>query len=202
MNEIFRVPIAKPSQPGTTQAGDGLPRRKWTSDEVQRMIAAGIVRHGERFELYGGELVAMASRGQHHELMKIALNDFFGQHRGADLRHAPETPFRLSDHDEPEPEFIVFPRAIKPRDVRGDTVLLVVEIADSSLGIDLGRKAKLYASYGVRDYWVIDAVRRLTYIHREPGPAGYASVVEVAGSERLVPLLAPALAVRLDDLEL
>ena len=202
MNEIFRRPISDPPKPGTTQAGDGLPRRKWSVHDIERMLEAGILQEGERFELIGGDLVAMSAKGNHHETLKIALCDFFHGAKPLSVQVAQETPFRLADHDEPEPEFIVYPRAIKPRDVRGDTVLLVVEVADSSLGIDLGRKAKLYAGFGVREYWVINAVRRLTTVHREPDPAGYASVVEVAGSERLVPLLVPALAVRLDDLEL
>lgn len=201
MNEIFRKPSTH-SRPGTTQAGDGLPRRKWSAEEVQRMIAAGIVQHGERFELIEGDLVAMAAKGNHHEALKIALNDYLGANRGPDLRHAQETPLLLDPFTEPEPEFIVFPRSIKPRDVRGDTVLLVIEIADLSLGIDLNRKAMLYASFGVRDYWVINAARRLTYVHREPSATGYASLAEVPGSDLLVPLLAPSLAVRLGDLGL
>lgn len=202
MNEIFRQPISRPSAPGTTQAGDGLPRRKWSVDDVQRMLEAGIIQNGERFELIGGDLVAMAAKGLHHELMKIALNEYFADHRAPDIRCAQETPFRLDDHTEPEPEFIVYPRSIKPRDVRGDTVLLVVEVADSSIGTDLNRKARLYASYGVREYWVINAVNRTTIVHRDPKPDGYVTLTEVPGSQRLVPLLAPSMAVTLDDLEL
>ena len=166
------------------------------------MIAAGIVEHGERFELIGGDLVAMSPKGQHHELMKIALNEHWQQIKAHELRVGQETPLRLDDYTEPEPEFIVYPRALKATEVRGDTVLLVVEIADSSLGIDLNRKAALYASFGVREYWVIDAVRRLTYVHREPDANGYGLRIEVTGSERLEPVLAPTLAVKLDELEL
>ena len=61
MNEIFRQTAVASPTAGTTQAGDGLPRRKWSVYDVERMLEAGIVRHGERFELIGGDLVAMSA---------------------------------------------------------------------------------------------------------------------------------------------
>jgi Uma2 family endonuclease len=79
---------------------------------------------------------------------------------------------------------------------------LVVEIADSSLGYDLGRKAALYAGFGIAELWVIDAVRLHTHIHREPTPAGYRPVIEAAPSQQLVPGEMPGLAVALAELEL
>jgi len=80
--------------------------------------------------------------------------------------------------------------------------MLVVEIADSSLSYDLGRKAGLYAAFGIAELWVIDAVTLQTRIHREPTPTGYRSVVDLPSSPRLVPGSAPALAVVLSALEL
>ena len=52
-------------------------------------------------------------------------------------------------------------------------MLLVVEIADFSLRYDIGRKAALYASFGIRELWVIDAVRLTTRVFREPAADGY-----------------------------
>ena len=166
------------------------------------MIEAGIMESGERFELIGGDLVAMAAKGQHHELLKIALNDFWIRKRPPEVRVAQETPLQLSENDAPEPEFIVYPAAIKAPQVRGDTVLLVVEIADSSIGHDLNFKASLYASFGVREYWVINARRRVTTVLSVPGADGFSSRQEFGGDALLTPLLVPMLAVRLDDLDL
>ncbi len=202
MNEIFRRPAPElPKAPATTRAGDGLPRRAWTGEEVQGMIEAGIIRHGEPFELIGGDLVAMAAKGNHHETLKVSLQNYLGKARAEDIRVASETPLRLGPHDEPEPEFIVYPKGMKPGDVRGETVLLVVEIADSSLPVDHNVKAPLYARFGVREYWVINARRLVTTVYRDPGSSGYRSCVEVPGSELLSPLSAPSLAVRLVELE-
>ena len=54
MNEQLRHPLLPPRPPGTTQVADGLPRRKWSVDEIAKMLEAGIIEHGERFELIGG----------------------------------------------------------------------------------------------------------------------------------------------------
>jgi Uma2 family endonuclease len=81
--------------------------------------------------------------------------------------------------------------------------LLVVEIADSYLRYDIGRKAALYPSFGVRELWVIDAVRLTTRVFREPAADGYREARDFTASGRLVPPLAPeAFALRWDELEL
>jgi len=79
-------------------------------------------------------------------------------------------------------------------------MLLVVEIADSSLKLDTTVKAAAYAANGVREYWVINALTRATLIHREPGADGYASIIEQASDASLTPSLVPELAIRLMDL--
>ena len=71
----------------------------------------------------------------------------------------PETTFRLSPDTYLEPDVVIYARTTGLKGLRGDNALLVVEIADSSLRYDIGRKAALYASFGVRELWVIDAVR-------------------------------------------
>jgi Putative restriction endonuclease len=81
-------------------------------------------------------------------------------------------------------------------------VLLVVEIADSSRGYDRGRKAVLYASFGVRELWVIDAVKRATRVFRKPSAEGYGETLDFGESDLLTPEFAPPeFALRLDELE-
>jgi Uma2 family endonuclease len=36
--------------------------------------------------------------------------------------------------------------------------LLVIEVAESSRSFDVGEKAILYGSAGVKDYWVVDSI--------------------------------------------
>jgi Uma2 family endonuclease len=191
------------AEPATTRVADGLSRRAWTVDEVERMLEVGILREPEPFELIGGELVAMAPKDRRHEVIRTELGLYWADRRARDLKVAPETPLRLGKHDAPEPDLIVFPASLLAPDVRADTVLLVVEVANSSLFKDLDTKAPRYAAAGVREYWVIDADSFATIVHREPRRNGeYADRKECKASEMLVPLLAPSLAVRIADLGL
>ena len=142
----------------------------------------------------------MASKGNWHELLKSELMTFWSDRRPKSMRIAVEPALRLGPYDEPEPDIILFPESITVNAVRGDTVLLVVEISDTSLAMDLTVKAALYAHFGVREYWVIEPRKRVTHIHREPGPEGYGSVVKVTAKRRVEPLAAPSLGLCLGDL--
>ena len=100
-----------------------------------------------------------------------------------------------------EPDFIVFARTTRLADVKGPDVLLAVEVADSSLDYDLHRKPLVYAAFGVRELWVIDAARRVVHVHQSAGPDGYADVRRCGPDARLVPRHAPdAFAFALEDL--
>ena len=186
-----------------TSAAEGLPRRRFTVAEVEAMVAAGVMEEDERVELIGGELVPMSPKGLAHEVLKAALADRWYRlpERDADLAVA--TTFRLSEDTYLEPDVVIFPQASGIRGLTADNALLVVEIADSSLAFDIGRKAALYASFGIRELWVIDAVRLTTRVFRQPAADGYDDARDFGALDRLVPLLAPdAFALRLDDLEL
>jgi Uma2 family endonuclease len=187
--------------PLETQAAEGLPRRCWSVAEIEAMVRAGIIDADERFELIGGEVVPMSPRGNRHEVVKVALNLHWARMLPAELRFASETTFRLSAETYVEPDFVVYPKASGLAGLAAATALLVVEIADTSLGYDLGRKAALYAAFGVAELWVIDAVRLETRVHREPTPNGYRSIAVVSADRRVAPARVPALAVVLSELD-
>src|SRR5271154_6544988 len=192
-----------PFHPRSTQAAEGLPRRRFTVAEVEAMVEAGIMDEDERVELIGGELVPMSPKGNEHEVVKSALVDLWIRSRPDDCRLTQETTFRLSEDTYLEPDIVIYPRTSGLRGLTGANVLLVVEIADSSLHYDTGRKAALYASFGIRELWVIDAVRLTTRVFREPAPDGYRDAQDFAPTDHIAPLIAPeAFAVRLDELEL
>jgi Uma2 family endonuclease len=197
MNSRF----AQKSRP-TTRAADGLPRWSWTVAEIERMAAGGYFRDEDRFELVGGEIVPMSPKGRRHEIVRVALAFRFSRAAPEGVLVASEPQFNLSDDTYAVPDILVHPSKIKTPDARGGDVLLVVEIADTSLAYDLQMKAQFYASHGVREYWVINAATLVTTVHTEPSGAAYAIVREVAPSGLMSPVLAPGLAVSLAALDL
>ena len=188
--------------PNVTNAAEGLPRRRFTVVELERMVEAGILPEDERIELIGGEVVVMSPKGNQHEILKAGLNVFWARRLPDLLMLVTETTFRLTPDTYLEPDFVFYPKASGIRGLTPATARLVMEVSDTSLGYDLGRKAGLYAGFGIADLWVIDAVRLRTYVHREPTAAGYASIREYGPSDRLEPLASPALSVVLADLDL
>ena len=188
-------------QPRVTRAAEGLPRRRFTVAEVEAMVEAGVMGEDERVELIGGELVPMSPKGNRHEVVKVALLRHWYRAAPEDCDLAPETTLRLSDDTYLEPDVVIYRRAEGLKGLSGPSVLLVVEIADSSLRYDIGRKAALYARFGVRELWVIDAVKLTTRVFRAPSEQGYEDSRDLGAAERLVPLIAgDAFALQLDQL--
>lgn len=188
--------------PRTTQAAEGLPRRPWTRAEIEAMVAAGILDEDERFELIGGEAVPMSPKGAWHENVKMEVNRHLVPTVPSDLNVIPETTLWLDETTFVEPDFIIFPRSVAVGDQRGADVLLAIEIADTSLAYDTGRKIGIYAAHDVTEVWVIDARRLVTRVHRALGDEGYREIFEVAPDGDLVSARRPEIRLNLAGLGL
>ena len=199
MNELLQP---RQFEFGTTQAADGMPRRAWTLAEIEAMVAAGIIDRHERFELIGGEVVPMSPKGARHEVVKIDLNEHFQRLGLAEYRIVPETTLRLDEKSFIEPDFIVFPRSVSVEELRGHHVLLAVEVADTSLKYDLGRKIGIYAAWGIAEVWVIEAESLVTHVFRKLGTEGYSERFEVQADDSLVGALVPTVVLSLAALGL
>jgi Uma2 family endonuclease len=79
-------------------------------------------------------------------------------------------------------------------------VLLVIEIAVSSLTYDRETKTSLYARHGLREYWVIDANERRTWIHMDPMHGRWSSVVQRGANDVLTTPALPGFSIRLRDI--
>jgi hypothetical protein len=98
-----------------------------------------------------------------------------------------------------EPDLCIYPRRLRSEDVRGSNILLAIEIASSTLAQDRGPKARLYASFDVRELWVIDTNSRTTWIHKSAAAGAWRDITETPSNETLRLDAIPALAVRLDQ---
>src|SRR5437867_5361711 len=96
-----------------------------------------------------------------------------------------------------EPDIAVYPKTLFKKSEKGfaqldrGEALLVIEVAASSLAYDKGLKARLYARHGVKEFWVIDANTRSTWIHTGPTGDGWSSITERGPQDALT---TPALA--------
>ena len=172
--------------------------RLWTRDEYYKMADAGILKPGERTELIDGEIILkMSPMKRPHAVaigkVKQVLETAFGDA----CYVASQLPLTLNTGAEPEPDALVV--AGEPDDYidhpTPQEALLLVEVSDSTLSYDLGRKAGLYARAGITDYWVLDLKTRTLTVHRIPGSAGYGDVQIFAEEESVSPLSAPTASV-------
>lgn len=182
--------------------------RRWTREEYDRMIEAGIFAPGERVELIDGEILYVAPQDSPHatgiSLALGALRAAFGP--GFEVR--PQLPVALDPHSEPEPDIAVVRGTA--RDYRAhhpEKPVLIVEVADTSLRHDRARKGSLYARARIEDYWIVNLVDRCLEVYREPvaTPAAryaseYADVRRYGSGEAVAPLAAPSSPVEVDDL--
>ena len=144
----------------------------------------------------------MSAKGNQHEVVKTALLHRWYRRTPEGFLLTPETTFRLSADTYLEPNVVVYSRTSGLEALSAPTVLLVLEIANSSLRYDSTRKAALYTSFGVRELWVIDAVTRATRVFRKPSAEGYGETLDFGESDLLTPEFAPPeFALRLDELE-
>lgn len=184
----------------TTQAAEGLPRFKWTLAEFERLIEYGILTEQDRVELIGGELVPMAPKGNRHELVRDELLDCLIRLVTPDIRLSSELGWRPDAETYLEPDILVSPRNSRPPTIPAGEVLLLIEVARSSLEFDQGAKASLYAALGVREYWVVDAGTLSTRVFHEPSAKGYGTWRDVPHTDTLTPHLVPSLALSLGGL--
>ena len=201
MSVLSKDPLIREgAAPRTTQAAEGLRRRRFTVAEITAFVEHGLIDKKEGFELIGGEIVPMSPKGLFHERLKTALMIYFVRALPPGVLVSQETTFYLSEDTFLGPDFVFYDEADGLEKLNGETCLLAVEVADSSLSYDRGRKANLYASFGVKELWVVDVRARSIRVFRNPTPTGYANVVDIAGDAAVTALNVLGLALKLASL--
>ncbi|HLM43882.1 MAG TPA: Uma2 family endonuclease [Myxococcaceae bacterium] len=152
---------------------------RFTADEYTRMAEQGFIRAGARVELIDGEIIEMSPIGSRHNAFVDRLTRLLVTKLGDTAIVRVQGSIRLDDRVMPQPDFTV----LRPRgdfyeaDLPGAAdVMLLVEVADSSLSYDRSEKSRLYARYGIPEYWLLDLVQNIVLVHTEPGPMGYQHV--------------------------
>ena len=187
------------------QAGIGLlgrnpwvMRRPLTVVDYHRMGEAGILSEADRVELIEGELVAMSPVGSRHAGTVNRLTRLLVIAVGSIGLVSVQNPVRLDDRTEPEPDVAVLrPRADDYIEATPgpEDVLLVIEVADSTLAYDRTVKAPLYATHGLAEFWIVDLTGRAIEVHCKPEGGLYTDVFRAGAGDTLEPVLLPGVSV-------
>lgn len=174
-----------------------------TSAEYIQLIEQGVLTEGDRVELIEGAVVEKMTPGHRHVGRVSRLTHLFVRHFGDRVMVSAQSPVLLTDVSMPEPDLVVL-------HVRDDfyegsyatphDILLVVEVADSSLAYDRLRKARLYAAAEVTEYWLINLRDDVLEVYRQPTPQGYASATILRRGDRVALGASPELELAVEEL--
>ena len=178
-------------------------KHRFTVSDYYRMGDAGVFPPGHRVELLEGEIIDMMPIGPFHSGVVNTLADYFStQHNGRWLV-TNQNPVRLNRHSEPQPDIVLVRRVpgnYRDRHPAPRDVLLLIEVADSSLDYDRGDKLAAYGKAGIEEYWLVNLPEQCLEVYREPHYTGYASVVILKPGDTASPAAFPD--VKLDLAEL
>jgi len=178
-------------------------RRKLSADQFEEMGRTGILGPDERVELLDGEIIEMPPIGSRHAAAVCFLSRHFTLAVGPAALVRTQNPLRLADNSEPQPDLMLIrPRADYYRSAhpRPADVLLLIEVADTTLRFDRETKLPLYARHGVPEAWILDLDAERLEVYREPGAGSYHRKLERSGSDSIAPLALPTVTLEIQTI--
>ena len=132
---------------------------RFTVKDYHRMAEAEVFGPDDRLELLDGEVFEMSPIGSRHAACVSRLGHLFIPRVDNRAVVGVQNPIEVDDYSEPQPDLVLLrwredfyaPRHPLPADV-----LLVIEVSDTTLEFDLGRKTALYLARGIPEVWVVD----------------------------------------------
>lgn len=167
--------------------------RRFSVTEYHRLAEVGILRPDERVELIDGEIIRMSPIGHRHAGIVNRLTAHFAK-LGERAVLSVQNPVRVDDHGEPEPDMMLLksqPDYYEDVLPVADDVHLMIEVGDSTLTYDLNTKRNYYARFRIRELWIVDAIRKVIHVCRDPNDGEYVDVSQKQGEDLLAPLAFP-----------
>jgi Uma2 family endonuclease len=172
-------------------------------DDYYRMAEAGLFPRGTRTELIEGEVVEMCAIGNRHAGCVDRLNTLLTLFFKGNIIVRVQNPVRLNDFSEPQPDIAL----LKPRDdfyskshPTPADVLLIIEVADTSVDFDRRVKLPLYARAGIPETWVMVLPKEIIEVHSQPANGKYQKVQRLKRGRRLVSPTVAGLSFNVADL--
>ena len=175
---------------------------RFTVKDWHRLGEAGIFDEEERLELLDGEIIAMSPIGSRHAIATGNLVEFFVEHSRRRYFLSPGNPIEADQFSEPVPDLMLLPRSQKTakRHPLTNEAFLVVEISDSTLAYDRGRKLCKYAKSGVQEYWIVNLQKDVIEVHRSPQGEKYLEVSVAKDGDLIAPQAFPDTAVAVNEI--
>ena len=163
---------------------------RFNVEEYHRLTESNILHEDDRVELVEGRIVDMTPIGSKHAACVSRLNRIFTMKLQTSAIVQVQNPIQLLDQSEPQPDIVV----LKNRDdfyaerlPNADDILLVIEVADSSLEYDRETKLPLYAKANIPEVWLINLIENIVEIYSAPSLEGYNVITKHRHNQAIVP---------------
>lgn len=180
-----------------------LTRRQFTVHDYARMRESGILTEDDRVELLDGEIYIMCPIGPLHVGLVNKLNKLLTRLVGDTGIISIQNPIRLNNYGEPQPDIAI----LSPRDdyytsalATPDDVLLVIEIADSSVEYDRDQKLPRYAQANISEVWIIDVNKQVIEQYTQPIQGEYTQLYKALFGATITAITLPAIQLTTDQL--
>lgn len=150
-------------------------KRLITAEEYHKMAEVGILQE-RGLELINGEIIKMTPIGSRHLSCVNLLNEILVEKLGRKVIVSVQNPVRLNEYNEPEPDISILERTedrYASQLPTAEDVMLVIEVADSSIDYDRDVKLPIYAENGIPEYWLINLNQKEIEAYREPAGNAY-----------------------------
>jgi Uma2 family endonuclease len=175
----------------------GVRWHRFNVDNLETMVATGILDEGAKIELIDGEIFDMGPHGDAHVLCTMRLNRLCSACVGEDLWVGVHGPLLVHQESMFRPDLTIHrsPPRFELATPSHENVLLVMEIADLSLDFDKNKKLPYYGKWQVPESWLFDLSRRRIERHTEPSLEGYTRIEAVQGYGSLTSTTVPGLTI-------
>ena len=189
--------------PPLSSSALNLPVRRFTVAEYYAMAEAGILKEEERVELIDGVIVTMSPMGNPHRATVNRLTRMMVVAVGTRAIVQVQCPITLDDRTMPEPDLALLRERAdfyESEDTYPDDVLLVIEVADASVGYDRHEKLPRYAQAGIPEVWITVLPERIIEAHAEPVAGRYTRNRIYAPGDTISPGALPDIELAVSDI--
>jgi Uma2 family endonuclease len=179
-----------------------IARRYFNVTEFYRMAKAGVFSEDDRVELIEGEILEMSPIGSRHAACVGRLTELFSQQVGSRAIVWVQNPVRLNDYSEPLPDISLLKRRADFYAEHHPTpadVLLIVEVADTSVDYDRNIKLPIYAQANIPEVWLINLPKNIVEVYTRPTSEKYQKSRKFKRGELLVSTQVADLSLNVDD---
>lgn len=159
-----------------------LVRRQFTVTDYSRMRETGILTEDDRVELLDGEVYVMSPIGPLHVAIVNRLNKLLMQQVEDETIVSIQNPIQLDDYSEPQPDITI----LRAREdtyatalATAEDILLLIEVADTSITYDRDQKLPRYATADIQEVWIVDVENQIIEQYTQPVHSQYTFISKI-----------------------